>query len=99
MENGLHLYSAFLTSGHSKHLITAYHPHVNTPTALSTKQGNSLLVGSQASVRVRCLVRGQLDTQLGGEGNPTSHPPLPPELLPPDELLQSGSACLMGMYL
>ena len=46
--NGLHLYSAFLTIGHSKRftMLPHIHAHIHTPAAESTMQGDSQLVGS-----------------------------------------------------
>ena len=63
--NGLHLYSSFLTSGHSKcfTILTIIHPCMHTPTAESTMPGDSQLI------RINRLAQGQLDTQLGGAGD------------------------------
>ena len=50
--NGLHLYSVFPASGHSKRFTilpsqhSPVHAHIHTPTAVSTTQGDSQLVRS-----------------------------------------------------
>ena len=57
---------------------------IHTPTAESTMQGDSQLVGSSQSgaVRVRCLTQAHLNTQARRSWG-LSQPALPPELLPP----------------
>ena len=84
MVNGLHLYSAFLTSGHLKpfSIFPNIHAQIHTPTAESATHAT---VSSSGAVRVRRLAQGHLDTQLGGAGIRTSDllvtskPALPPE--------------------
>ena len=50
LHDELHLYGTFLTSGHTKRFIILriynIHPHIHTPTTLSTTQGANQLVGS-----------------------------------------------------
>ena len=80
--NELQLYSAILTSGHSKSFTICpnIHPFMHTFTAEST----TIAVRSVA-VRVRCFAQGQHDALLGGAGDRTSNlpvtsqPTLPPE--------------------
>jgi hypothetical protein len=55
--NGLHLYSAFLTSGRSKCFTTLPNIHPFMQTA-----------SSSGTVRVRCLAQGHLDARLGRDG-------------------------------
>ena len=87
MVNGLHLYSAFLTSGHSKRftILSNIHPFMHTFTHRQRRQPRKATASSSGAVKLRCLAQGHLDT-LGGAGDRTSNlpvtnpPALPPEL-------------------
>ena len=75
--NGLHLYHAFPTSGHSKRfkILLNIHPciqcnaYICTPTAVSTMQGDSHLIRSSLGQ----VTQKPLDTRLGQAGDPTSN--------------------------
>ena len=58
-------------SGHSKPftILSNIHPHISTPTAVSTTHGNN----SSGAVRVRRLAQGHLNTPLGEAGDRTSN--------------------------
>ena len=80
--NGLHLYSAFLNSGQSKHF--TIWPNIHPFTHTFTHQPCKATASSSVAIRLRCLAHGHLDTQLGGAGDLTrnlqvSEPTLPPE--------------------
>ena len=59
MVNGLHLYSAFLTSGHSKHftILPHIHPFKHTFTHQRRRQPCKATASSSWAVRVRCLAQ------------------------------------------
>ena len=86
--NGLRLYSAFVTSGCSKHCTTLHnvHPCIHTFKHRRRNKPRKGTAGSSGAVRVRRLAHGHLETQLGGAGDRTSNllvtssqPALPPE--------------------
>ena len=82
MVNGLHLYSAFLTSGHSKcfTILPNIHPFMHTDGGVSKAPASC-----SRAVMVRCLSQGHLDTQPGGAGDQTSNLPVPIQTtLPPE---------------
>ena len=92
--NGLHLYSAFLTIGHSKRFTILPHIHhsrTHSRTDGGVNHARRQPARRELTVRVRCLAQGHLDTQLGGAGDRTnnlqvtSQPALPPELLLPQK--------------
>ena len=77
MINGLYLWSAFLTSGHSKSftILLNIHPFMHIFTHRRRRQPRKATVSSSGAVRVRCLG----DTRLGGAGDRTNDlSPLPP---------------------
>ena len=84
--NGLHSYSTFPTSGHSKRftILPSIHPFMHTFTYQCQP---CMEIASSLAVRLNCLAQGHLDTQsrLGGSGDQTSNlpvtsqPALPPE--------------------
>ena len=79
----MHLFSAFLTSGHSKHftILLHIHSHIHKPTVVTTMQGNSQLLGGTEG-EVSCSGTPQ-NTKLAGDRTSellvTSQPALPPE--------------------
>ena len=87
MVNGLHFYSSFLTSGHSKLFTISHcntiHPFMHTFTHRWRSQPCNATASSPGAVRVRCFAQGHLNTRLGGAGDRpsnlpvTSHPALP----------------------
>ena len=87
MVNGLHLYSAFLTSGHSKRFTVSPHIHLllHIYTNRRRSQPHKATASSLGAARVRHLAQAHLNTQLGGAGDQTSNlpvtsqPALPPE--------------------
>ena len=89
MVNGMHIYRAFLISGHSKRLtiLPNNHPFMHTFTHRRRRQPCKAIASWSGAVRVRCLAQGHLDTQqqeLTGVGDQTSilpvtsQPALPP---------------------
>ena len=62
MVNGLHLYSAFLTSGHSKHfaMLPNIHPFIHTFTHRRRSRPCKATASSPGAVRVRRLAQGHL---------------------------------------
>ena len=80
MVNELHLYSALLTSGHLKHftILPNFHPFMHTFPHRRRSQP------CKATVMLRCLAQGHLDTQLSGAGDRTGNLPVTSQLaLPP----------------
>ena len=80
--NGLHLYSAFLTSGHSKHftILPNIHPFIHTFTHRRRSQPRKTTASSSGAVRVRCLAQGHLDTRLREVEDRTSNLPVTSQL-------------------
>ena len=78
LRDGLHLYSAILTSGHSKRctILPHIHPFMHTFTHRRRCQPCKATASSSGAVRVRCLAQGHLDNQLGGAGDRTSNLPV-----------------------
>ena len=74
MVNGLHLYSAFLTSGHSRRftILPNIHLFMHTFTHRLKCQPCKATASSSGAVRVRYLAQGYLNT-LGGAGDETSN--------------------------
>ena len=85
MVNRLHLYSTFLTIGHSKcfTILPNIHPFIHTCTHQQQCQLCKATARSSGAIKVRCLAQGHLDTRQGGAGDPTfwlpANPALPPE--------------------
>ena len=82
MINGLHLYSYFLTSGHSKRFTTMSnnHPYIHTFTHRLQSQPCKASASSSEAVRVQCLAQGHLDTRSRrGSNLPVASQPAPPE--------------------
>ena len=85
MVNGLHLDSAFLTSGHSKHSLTILPnipPFMHTFTQRRRRPPQKATASSSGAVRVLCLAQEHLDTQGGDRTSNlpvTSRPALPAE--------------------
>ena len=85
MVNGLHLYSAILTSGHSKRftILPNIHPFMHTFTHRRwCPPHKACLLGA---VRGRRLAQWHLDTPLGRAGDGTSNPPVTSQPAPPSE--------------
>ena len=87
MVNGLHLFSAFLTSGHSDTLYNTashspIHAHIHTPAAESSMQGNSQLVMSSHG-EASCSGTPLHSSRGAGDRTSnllvTSQPALPPQ--------------------
>ena len=94
--NGLHLYSAFPTSGHSKYFTTLpnIHPFMHTFTQRWRCQPCKTTASSSGAVRVRRLAQGHLDT-LGGAGDrPSNHPTTSQPALPPEP---HSAPCMLTM--
>ena len=87
MVNGLYLFSAVLTSSHSKRFTIRHniHPFMHTFTHRRRCHPRRAIASSSGAVRARRLAQGHLETQLGGDGDRTSNlpvtsqPTLPPE--------------------
>ena len=84
---GLHLYSASLTSGHSKQctILPHIHPFMNTFTHRWRCQPCKATASSSGAARGMCLAQRHLDTKRGGAGDRTSNLPVPSQpALPPE---------------
>ena len=87
MINELHLYSASLTSDHSKlfTMLPYIHPFTHTLTHRRRCQPRRATASSSGAVRVRRLAQGHLTTRLGGAWDRTSNLPLTSHhALPPE---------------
>ena len=81
--NGLHLYSDFLTSGHSKRFTTF--PNIHPFTQRRWCRLRMATASSSVALRVRCHALGQLHTLLGGAGDRTSNLPVTSQPALPSE--------------
>ena len=75
MVDGLDLYRAFLTSGHSKcfTILPHIHPFIHTFTHQRRCQPCRATASWSGAVRVRCLYQGHFETRRGGTGDQTSN--------------------------